>query len=103
MPTDLERTVKRQTLLVGLAHPDDELGMAGTILSQRARGDHVFDGAIRRGHEPGIRAQLATAAEAPQRALDHRPVVTLQQRTNPLGREEEAIHQLAQLFSDRVL
>jgi len=30
-----------QTLLVALAHPDDELGVAGTILAQRARGDRV--------------------------------------------------------------
>jgi LmbE family N-acetylglucosaminyl deacetylase len=30
-----------ETLLVGLAHPDDEVGMAGTILAQRARGDRV--------------------------------------------------------------
>ncbi len=31
----------KQTLLVGLAHPDDEIGVAGTILAQRARGDRV--------------------------------------------------------------
>ena len=30
-----------QTLLVALAHPDDELGAAGSILAQRARGDRV--------------------------------------------------------------
>lgn len=30
-----------QTLLVVLAHPDDEVGVAGTILAQRARGDRV--------------------------------------------------------------
>lgn len=30
-----------QTLLVGLAHPDDEVGIAGTLLAQRARGDRV--------------------------------------------------------------
>jgi LmbE family N-acetylglucosaminyl deacetylase len=30
-----------QTLLVGLAHPDDEVGVAGTILAQRARGGRV--------------------------------------------------------------
>lgn len=29
------------TLLVGLAHPDDELAVAGAILAQRARGDRV--------------------------------------------------------------
>jgi LmbE family N-acetylglucosaminyl deacetylase len=31
----------RQTLLVGLAHPDDEVGAAGTIRAQVARGDRV--------------------------------------------------------------
>lgn len=30
-----------RTLLVALAHPDDEVGVAGTILAQRARGDRV--------------------------------------------------------------
>src|SRR5690606_35175603 len=30
-----------ETLLVGLAHPDDEVGIAGTIMAQRARGDRV--------------------------------------------------------------
>jgi N-acetylglucosamine malate deacetylase 1 len=30
-----------KTLLVGLAHPDDEVGTAGSILAQRARGDRV--------------------------------------------------------------
>lgn len=33
--------MSRQTLLVGLAHPDDEVGMAGTMLAQLARGDRV--------------------------------------------------------------
>lgn len=32
---------KQQTLLVVLAHPDDEVGAAGTILRQRERGDRV--------------------------------------------------------------
>lgn len=31
----------RRTLLVALAHPDDEVGAAGTILSQLERGDRV--------------------------------------------------------------
>ncbi|HEX8903479.1 MAG TPA: PIG-L family deacetylase [Longimicrobiaceae bacterium] len=31
----------RKTLLVGLAHPDDEVGAAGTISAQVARGDRV--------------------------------------------------------------
>ena len=32
---------EQKTLLVGLAHPDVEVGAAGTILAQRARGDRV--------------------------------------------------------------
>lgn len=31
----------RETLLVGLAHPDDEVGVSGTIVRQLARGDRV--------------------------------------------------------------
>ncbi len=31
----------RRTLLVGLSHPDDEVGCAGTIAAQVARGDRV--------------------------------------------------------------
>jgi LmbE family N-acetylglucosaminyl deacetylase len=33
--------MSRKTLLVGLAHPDDEVAAAGTILAQKARGDRV--------------------------------------------------------------
>jgi N-acetylglucosamine malate deacetylase 1 len=33
--------MKEETLLVGLAHPDDEVGGAGAILAQCARGDRV--------------------------------------------------------------
>ncbi len=33
--------MEKQTLLVILAHPDDEVGVAGTMLAQRARGDRV--------------------------------------------------------------
>ena len=36
---DAERAGR--TLLVAVAHPDDELGAAGSILAQRARGDRV--------------------------------------------------------------
>jgi N-acetylglucosamine malate deacetylase 1 len=37
----MEHMAATQTLLVGLAHPDDEVGMAGTILAHRARGGRV--------------------------------------------------------------
>jgi N-acetylglucosamine malate deacetylase 1 len=36
-----EPNLSSETLLVGLAHPDDEVGMAGAILTQKARGDRV--------------------------------------------------------------
>jgi N-acetylglucosamine malate deacetylase 1 len=39
----------RQTLLVGLAHPDDEVGAAGTICAQVARGDRVVVAWLTRG------------------------------------------------------
>lgn len=37
----MTQTPSKETLLVGLAHPDDELGAAGTIVAQRERGDRV--------------------------------------------------------------
>ncbi|MEX2582106.1 MAG: PIG-L deacetylase family protein, partial [Gemmatimonadota bacterium] len=40
-----------QTLLVGLAHPDDELGAAGAIRAQRARGDRVVIVWLSRGEQ----------------------------------------------------
>jgi N-acetylglucosamine malate deacetylase 1 len=40
-----------QTLLLGLAHPDDELGAVGTILAQRARGDRVVIVWLSRGEQ----------------------------------------------------
>jgi N-acetylglucosamine malate deacetylase 1 len=43
--------LKRQTLLVGLAHPDDELGAAGTIATQVARGDRVVVVWLTRGEQ----------------------------------------------------
>jgi N-acetylglucosamine malate deacetylase 1 len=36
-----EKRLSDQTLLVGLAHPDDEVGAAGTILAQREHGSRV--------------------------------------------------------------
>ncbi len=42
-------TAERQTLLVALAHPDDEVGVAAAILAQRARGDRVVLAWLTRG------------------------------------------------------
>lgn len=41
----------QHTLLVGLAHPDDELAAAGTILAQKARGDRVVIVWLTRGEK----------------------------------------------------
>jgi N-acetylglucosamine malate deacetylase 1 len=48
---DKEVATPRRTLLVGLAHPDDEVGMAGTILAQVARGDRVVIVWLTRGEQ----------------------------------------------------
>jgi N-acetylglucosamine malate deacetylase 1 len=49
---DQGRTEKRargQTLLIGMAHPDDEVGAAGAVLAQKARGDRVVLAWLTRG------------------------------------------------------
>jgi N-acetylglucosamine malate deacetylase 1 len=39
----------RETLLIGMAHPDDEVGAAGAVLAQKARGDRVVLAWLTRG------------------------------------------------------
>jgi N-acetylglucosamine malate deacetylase 1 len=56
-----------ETLLVGLAHPDDEVGMAGTILAQRARGDRVVIVWLSRGEMTEAFGPLDLAAVAARR------------------------------------
>jgi LmbE family N-acetylglucosaminyl deacetylase len=53
-----------QTLLVGLAHPDDEVGAAGTILAQRARGDRVVVVWLTRGEMTEAFGAIPTAEVA---------------------------------------
>src|SRR5690606_9360371 len=48
------------TLLVGLAHPDDEVGAAGAILAQRARGDRVVVTWLSRGEQTEAFGSLPT-------------------------------------------
>jgi N-acetylglucosamine malate deacetylase 1 len=48
---DDEPSLSGRTLLVGLAHPDDELGAAGAILAQRSRGDRVVIVWLSRGEQ----------------------------------------------------
>jgi len=56
--------LKRQTLLVGLAHPDDELGAAGAILAQVARGDRVVIVWLTRGEQTEAFGPLPSAEVA---------------------------------------
>lgn len=53
-----------KTLLVGLAHPDDEVGAAGTILAQRARGDRVIIVWLSRGEQTEAFGPRSTAEVA---------------------------------------
>jgi N-acetylglucosamine malate deacetylase 1 len=59
--------MRRNTLLVGLAHPDDELGVAGTILAQRARGDRVVLVWLSRGEMTEAMGPLPIAEVARRR------------------------------------
>lgn len=59
--------MKPQTLLVGLAHPDDEVGAAGTILAQRARGDRVVIVWLTRGEQTEAFGPLPTREVARRR------------------------------------
>lgn len=56
-----------ETLLVGLAHPDDEVGVAGTILAQRARGDRVVLVWLTRGEMTEAFGPIATREVAAKR------------------------------------
>jgi LmbE family N-acetylglucosaminyl deacetylase len=57
----------QKTLLVGLAHPDDEVGAAGTILAQRARGDRVVVVWLTRGEMTEALGPIPTAEVAARR------------------------------------
>jgi LmbE family N-acetylglucosaminyl deacetylase len=57
----------QKTLLVGLAHPDDEVGAAGTILAQRARGDRVVVVWLTRGEMTEALGPIPAAEVAARR------------------------------------
>lgn len=57
----------RRTLLVVLAHPDDELSCAGTMLAQAARGDRVVLVWLTRGEMTGAFGPLPVEAVARRR------------------------------------
>lgn len=56
-----------QTLLVALAHPDDEVGAAGTIRTQRERGDRVVVAWLTRGEMTEAFGPLSPEAVARRR------------------------------------
>lgn len=57
----------RRTLLAVLAHPDDELTVAGTLLAQRARGDRVVVLYLTRGEATDAFGPLEPAEVAARR------------------------------------
>jgi LmbE family N-acetylglucosaminyl deacetylase len=57
-----------RTLLAVLAHPDDELTVAGTLLAQRARGDRVVVLYLTRGESTGAFGPLPPDEVARRRA-----------------------------------
>jgi LmbE family N-acetylglucosaminyl deacetylase len=59
--------LSQQTLLIGLAHPDDEVGAAGTILAQRARGDRVVIVWLSRGEQTEAFGPISTEEVAQRR------------------------------------
>ena len=59
--------MERKTLLVGMAHPDDEVGAAGTILAQQARGDRVVVIWLTRGEMTEAFGPLPTEEVAKRR------------------------------------
>ncbi len=76
----------RRTLLAVLAHPDDELTVAGTLLAQRARGDRVVVLYLTRGE--------ATDAFGPL------PPAEVAERREALAREAAAILDVEHRFLD---
>ncbi len=70
---DRGEPLSRRTLLVALAHPDDEVGAVAAILSQRARGDRVVLLWLTRGEATDAFGPIAPADVAARRAeLGHR-------------------------------
>lgn len=64
----------QQTLLVGLAHPDDEVGAAGTILAQKARGDRVVVVWLTQGEMTAAFGNIPAREVARRRTEDGREV-----------------------------
>lgn len=66
-----ENAADRQlTLLVALAHPDDEVGMAAAILAQKARGDRIVLMWLTRGEMTEALGSIPTT-DIMRRRMDH--------------------------------
>lgn len=68
--TDPVSSEERQTLLVALAHPDDEVGMVAAMQAQRARGDRVVLVWLTRGEMTEALGPVSTA-EIIRRRTEH--------------------------------
>jgi N-acetylglucosamine malate deacetylase 1 len=85
--------LSRQTLLVGLAHPDDELGAAGAILAQRARGDRVVLVWLTRGEQTEAFGPIPTNEVARRREEQgHRAGALLGAETIFFNYPDTALH-----------
>lgn len=100
--------VDRSTLLLGCAHPDDEVGAAGTVLAQRARGDRVVIVWLTRGEQTEAFGPLSTDEVARRReAQGHRAGEILGAETifldlpdTAITYERETVVRLARLICD---
>jgi N-acetylglucosamine malate deacetylase 1 len=59
--------MSKKTLLVGLAHPDDEVGVAGTILAHREQGHRVLIAWLTRGEMTAAYGDIPSAEVARHR------------------------------------
>lgn len=101
-------TDARKTVLVGLSHPDDEVGMAGTIAVHAARGDRVVMVWLTRGSMTEALGPIPEAEVALRREQQARDVAAI------LGAEPrfldfedtrveatpEAAHRIARVIAD---
>lgn len=98
----------RRTLLVALAHPDDEVSVAGTMLAQRERGDRVVLVWLTRGEmteafgalptdEVATRREEHGARAAEMLGVEHR---FLGFEDTRLQHTPDAVHRVARTIAD---
>jgi LmbE family N-acetylglucosaminyl deacetylase len=93
---------KQQTLLLGLAHPDDELGAAGTVLAQRAKGDRVVIVWLTAGEQTEAFGRIATSEVARRRREQGMRVaeIFLDLRDTAVTHDRETVIRLARLICE---